>query len=105
MVAHVEISDEFYFLRLKLWEKFFALHGDLKVAKSALQSQLRVENPWNRETIRGYRAPGAAIPFVVLLGTMRYRGGKDFTAIYKRKPVDVYTFTSGEFKRWIVSSK
>jgi hypothetical protein len=103
-MARVEISDGFYFLRLTRWERFFALHGDLKVAESALESRVKVENPWNRETLKGVRSPGTAIPFLVLLGTMRYRGGKDFTAIYKRKPVDVYTFTSGEFNRWIVSS-
>jgi hypothetical protein len=49
------------------------------------------------------RAPGTAIPFVVLLGTMRFRGGKDFIAIYRRKPVDIYEFSAGEFKRWILS--
>ena len=55
--------------------------------------------------LRGFRAPGTAIPLVVLLGTMRFRGGKDFTAIYKRKPANVYTFSTGEFKRWIVSAE
>ena len=65
----------------------------------------RISDPWNRQTLRGVRAPGTGIPFVLLLGTMRFRGGKDFTAIYKRKPADVYTFSAGEFKRWIVSAK
>jgi hypothetical protein len=36
---------------------------------------------------------------------MRYGGGKDFTAIYGKGPVDIYEFSSGEFKRWIVSQK
>jgi hypothetical protein len=61
------------------------------------------ENPWNRSVIKVFRAPGAAIPFVVLLGTMRYRGGKDFTAIYKKKPVEVFEFSNAPFKRWIVT--
>jgi hypothetical protein len=34
---------------------------------------------------------------------MRFKGGKDFTAIYKRGPVKVYEFSAGEFQRWIVS--
>jgi hypothetical protein len=38
-----------------------------------------------------------------LLGTMRYRGGKDFTAIYKKRPVEIYIFKDGPYKRWIVS--
>jgi hypothetical protein len=34
---------------------------------------------------------------------MRFKEGKDFTAIYKRKPVKIYEFSGGEFQRWIVS--
>ena len=36
-----------------------------------------------------------------MLGTMRYSKGKDFVAIYRRRPAAVITFTGGEFKRWI----
>jgi hypothetical protein len=62
-----------------------------------------VENSWHRSVIKGFRAPGAAIPFVVLLGTMRYRGGKDFTAIYKRRAVDIYEFKNSAYRRWILT--
>jgi hypothetical protein len=34
---------------------------------------------------------------------MRFKGGKDFTAMYKRGAVRIYEFQAGEFKRWIVS--
>ena len=64
-------------LKLSVLEKIFALHGDIWVDKSLLTKKVMVENPWRREVIKGFRAPGAAIPFVVLLGTMRYLGGKD----------------------------
>jgi hypothetical protein len=90
-------------LKLSALEKIFALHGDIWVDKSLLTKKLMVENPWRREVIKGFRAPGAAIPFVVLLGTMRYRGGKDFTAIYNRKAVDIYEFKDSAYKRWIVT--
>lgn len=103
-MARVEIVGDSLVLSLNKWERFFSLHRDIRIERTALESQVRVSDPWNRRTIRGFRAPGTAIPFLILLGTMRYRGGKDFTAIYRRKPVDVYTFNSGEFKRWIVSS-
>jgi hypothetical protein len=32
------------------------------------------EELWSSKTLRGIRAPGTAIPYVVLLGTMRGRG-------------------------------
>jgi hypothetical protein len=90
-------------LKLSVLEKIFALHGDIWVDKSLLTNKVTVENPWRREVIKGIRAPGTAIPFVVLLGTMRYRGGKDFTAIYNRTAVDIYEFKHSAYKRWIVT--
>lgn len=90
-------------LKLSVLEKNFALHGDIWVDKSLLTKKVTVENPWRREVIKGIRAPGTAIPFVVLLGTMRYRGGKDFTAIYNRTAVDIYEFKDSAYKRWIVT--
>ncbi len=103
-MAKVIVTDDKVQLVLSLWERVFALHGHLEAPRSALLSITRESNPWTNKLLRGVRAPGTALPYFILLGTMRYRGGKDFTAIYKRKPVDVYTFTTGEFKRWIVSS-
>jgi hypothetical protein len=84
-------------------EKIFALHGDIWIDKSLLTKKAMAENPWHRSVIKGFRAPGAAIPFVVLLGTMRYRGGKDFTAIYKRRAVDIYEFKNSAYRRWILT--
>jgi hypothetical protein len=102
-MAKVEVIDDEYVLRLSRRERFFGLHQEPRAPRDALFSVTRVADPWNRQTLRGVRAPGTAIPFIVLLGTMRFKGGKDFTAIYRRKPVDIYEFSSGEFKRWIVS--
>ena len=90
-------------LKLSVLEKIFALHGDIWVDKSLLTKKVMVESPWRRDVLKGIRAPGTAIPFVVLLGTMRYRGGKDFTAIYNRTAVDIYEFKNSAYKRWIVT--
>lgn len=103
-MAWVEEIDGKYILRLSTWERLLAFHGEPEAPISALISRTHVSDPWNRQTLRGMRAPGTGIPYVLLLGTMRFRGGKDFAAIYKRKPANVYTFSSGEFKRWIVSA-
>ena len=90
-------------LRLSIREKIFALHGNPRANVSDLISATESDTPWTKEVLRGVRAPGTGIPYVVLLGTMRFKGGKDFTAIYKRGPVQIYEFSEGEFKRWIVS--
>ena len=102
MARVIETANQLQ-LKLSMLEKIFALHGDIWVDKSMLTKKVMVEKPWRRSVIKGFRAPGAAIPFVVLLGTMRYRGGKDFTAIYNRTEVDIYEFKDSAYKRWIVT--
>ena len=102
MARIIETANQLQ-LKLSMLEKIFALHGDIWIDKSLLTKKVMVEKPWRRSVIKGFRAPGAAIPFVVLLGTMRYRGGKDFTAIYNRRAVDIYEFKNSSYKRWIVT--
>jgi hypothetical protein len=84
-------------------EKLAALHGNLVASKSDLISRKVVENPWRSGLLKGVRSPGTGIPFYLLLGTMRYKDGKDFTIIYRNKPVEVLEFKGGPYKRWIIS--
>jgi hypothetical protein len=90
-------------LSLTKREKLASLHGNLIANKSDLTSRKVVENPWRSRLLKGVRAPGTAIPFYLLLGTMRYKNGKDFTIIYRNKPVEVLEFKGGPYKRWIIS--
>jgi hypothetical protein len=102
-VAKVIEQDGVITLRLSRLEKMGALHGDISVASNLLQSKTEVSNPWTKEHLRGVRSPGTAIPYRILLGTMRFKGGKDFCAIYKRTPAVIYEFSDAPFKRWVVS--
>ena len=102
-MAEVMQVDGELILQLSLREKIFALHGNPRANLSDLISTTESDTPWTKEVLRGVRAPGTGIPYVVLLGSMRFKGGKDFTAIYKRGPVRIYEFRAGDFKRWIVS--
>jgi hypothetical protein len=102
-VARVIDDGEFFTLKLSILEKVGALHGNIKTAKANLIDITNAENPWQSTVLRGIRAPGTGIPYVILLGTMRYKKKKDFTAIYRRHPVEIYTFKDAEFERWIIS--
>jgi hypothetical protein len=102
MAQVIEANGELI-LQLSLREKIFAFHGNPRAKVSDLISTSESNTPWTKEVLRGVRAPGTGIPYVVLLCTMRFKGGKDFTAIYKRGPVRIYEFGAGDFKRWIVS--
>ena len=92
-------------LSLSIREKIAALHGNLIAKKSDLISRKVVENPWRSQLLKGVRSPGSGIPFYLLLGTMRYKDGKDFTIIYRNKPVEVFEFKGGPYKRWIISKE
>jgi hypothetical protein len=102
-VAQVIEENGELILKLSRLEKIYSLHQNIRVKTSDLVSITEYEKPWNNKVLRGFRAPGTGLPFVILFGTMRFRGGKDFVAIYKRGPVKVYEFKAGEFKRWILS--
>ena len=104
-MAKVQKSETELVLQLSAWEKLGGLHSNPTADVSSLVSVTTAQSPWGRKVLKGIRAPGTGIPYVILLGSMRYRRGKDFTAIYGRGPVDIYEFGSGEFKRWIVSQK
>jgi hypothetical protein len=102
-MAKVLEKDGVFTLKLSRLEKIGALHGDISVPSTKLISKTEVANPWTKEHLRGVRAPGTAIPYVILLGTMRFKGGKDFCAIYRRTSAVIYEFKDAPFKRWIVS--
>ena len=102
-MAKVIEQDGVITLRLSRLEKMGALHGDISVASNLLLSKTEVSNPWTKEHLRGVRSPGTSIPYRILLGTMRFKGGKDFCAIYKRTPAVIYEFSDAPFKRWVVS--
>jgi len=59
-------------------------------------------NPWTTKVLRGIRAPGTGVPYLIMLGTMRHRRGKDFCVVYKRNPVLVLDFKNEKWARWVV---
>ena len=102
MARIIETEDELI-LELSRLEKWGAFHSSIRAPKSALIKSFEFENPWSKGFLQGVRAPGTGIPFVILLGTLRGKGFKDFTAIRGRGPVVVYEFSGLPFRRWIVS--
>lgn len=104
-MAQVVVKGNRVRFELSLWEKLGAFANSQEISLSEIESVETVPNPWTSQVLKGVRAPGTGIPFVVLLGTMRYRGGKDLCAIYKRRPSAIVTVKSGPYKRWIFEIK
>ena len=98
----LKIEGQFLRYELNLIENFGALSRDPKAAIQNLVSVKRYTNPWTVEVLRGIRAPGSGFPFLIMLGTMWHRRGRDFCVVYKRRPVLVLVFDGPGFKRWVI---
>lgn len=103
-MAHLVINSDRARLQLSNLEVLGALRKSPEIALSEIESVEVVSNPWTSQVLKGFRI-GTGFPYVVLLGTMKYLKGKDFCAIYKRRPNAVITMKSGPFKRWIFEIK
>ena len=104
-MAKLEVKDEYVLLKLSKLEALGACHLSMKIPITELLKVEFVENPWTSQTMRGMRAPGTGIPYIIMLGTLRnLKGWKAFCAIYKRKPVAVLSWKSGPFNQWIITA-
>ena len=88
-------------LALSFWEKLGALHSSPRTTIASVEKYEFPEKMWRAQVLRGIRAPGTGIPFVVLLGTMRGRRYRDFVAIKGREKGVILTLNSEPFARWI----
>ena len=83
-------------------EKLGAFGNSPTANVTNLVTYFREENPWTVKTLRGIRAPGTGFPYVIMLGTLWHRKGRDFCVVYKRRPVLVLEFRNEKFKRWVI---
>ena len=104
MAKVVQVGDELI-LELSFWEKMGALHSSPRVSAHSVEKVEFFDELWGSDTLRGVRAPGTALPYVVLLGTLRGRRYRDFVAMRGRGEGVVLTLRSGPFARWIFTLK
>jgi len=100
MAKILKIGNELT-LELSFWEKMGALHLSPRTTIDSIESIEFIDQLWGSSTLRGIRAPGTALPYVVLLGTLRGRNYRDFVAMKGRGEGVVITLKSGPFARWI----
>lgn len=87
---------------LSLLEIIGAFGNSPKARIANLKSVTKRDDPWTTQVLRGIRAPGTGFPYLIMLGTLRHRKGKDFCVVYKRRPVLVLEFENEPFKRWVI---
>ncbi len=100
MAKILKIGNELT-LELSFWEKMGALHLSPRTSIDSIESIEFIDQLWGSSTLRGVRAPGTALPYVVLLGTLRGRNYRDFVAMKGRGEGVVITLKSSPFARWI----
>jgi len=89
-------------VRLNSVEKLGALHGSIRVPLDDVAAVQPSNAVWDE--LRGLRMPGTGLPGVIALGTWRFRGGKDFVAVYRSTGI-VVTLANSEWNRLVVSSR
>jgi hypothetical protein len=82
-------------VRLKPLEKLAAFRfGTLRAPVSSVTAAVAVPDAWKE--LRGIRAPGTGLPFVIAYGTRRFGGGKDFVLVRGgRRPALRVEFAEG----------
>jgi hypothetical protein len=101
-VARIELGADRIVVRLGRFERLGALvAGDPSVPRAAVRA-VRVSHRPFRE-LRGIRAPGTGFPGAIALGTWRRRRGKDFAAVYGKRPAVVVELEGAEWCRLVVS--
>jgi hypothetical protein len=98
----LKIEGESFRYKLSWLENFGAFWRDPKSKIANLSAVTAHENPWSIQVLRGIRAPGTGFPFLIMLGTMWHRRGRDFCVIYLRKPVLLLEFEGERFRRWVI---
>jgi hypothetical protein len=101
-MARLAVEGGDLVVRLNPLEKLGALHGSVRVSLSNVTAVQPSNAVWRE--LCGLRMPGTGFPGVIALGTWRYRGGKDFVAVYRNAGL-VITLADSEWTRLVVSSR
>lgn len=99
-MARLAIDGEDLVISLSPLERLGALMlAEPRVPLSQVRF-VRVSHKPFRE-LRGIRSPGTGVPGMIALGTRRHRGGRDFVAIFGKRPAVVVEL--GPCGRFVVS--
>jgi hypothetical protein len=103
-VAHLDLAGDTLILHLSLLERLGGfVSGDAHVPLTSVRAARVTDDPWGE--LRGIRMPGTGLPGKIALGTRRFNGGKDFVAVYGRRPAVIVELAGVEFSRLVVSTR
>jgi hypothetical protein len=90
-------------IRLTRSEKILSLRrANIEIPLDSLKSATLTEDPWI--WLRGIRAPGAAVPLTLAVGTWKFHDGKDFLLIKGTKTSVVLDLVDHDYSRVIITT-
>ena len=101
-MADLLLQPDCLSVRLGGWERFGTFQGNFDIPWDDIIHAEAVSDMWPR--VRGWRWPGIGIPHVILVGRMRYRGGRDFCALIGTKPGIVLELTNAPYERILATA-
>jgi hypothetical protein len=100
-VANLLIDDNAVTVALSVLEKAEALHGDIRVPRTAI---VRVRSvPDGMAEVHGLRMPGSGFPGVIMVGTWRNSDGVTFAVCHGRRPAVVLDLAGQPYDRIVVT--
>lgn len=102
-MARLHIAGAQLHLHLSRAEKVQTLHSDFEVPLAHVVSVDPAHDLWPH--LRGIRAPGTGIPRLLLLGTMRFKTGRDFCIAYHGKPGVIIHLREEKYERLLVATE
>jgi hypothetical protein len=102
-VARLLIEGSELVVCLSLLERIGAfVRNEPRVPVTSVRSVRAVADGWPE--LRGYRAPGTGLPGVIMLGTVRRRGERDFAAVYRHGSAIVVELQGATWSRFVVTT-
>ena len=102
-MARLNVEGGDLVLNLSGLEKVEGFHGNIHVPVSSVENVRCTPDPWSE--LRGIRAPGTGVPWIILVGTRRAGGVKDFAAIHGHGPAIVVELAGADYGRLVVTEE
>lgn len=102
-MAQLHVAGAALKLLLSRAEKLQTLHSDFEVPLEHVVAVDPAHDLWPH--LRGIRAPGTGIPRVLLLGTLRFKNGRDFCIAYHGKPGVIIRLRDERYERLLIATE
>ncbi len=102
-MTRLNVEGDDLVLNLSGLEKIEGFHGDIRVPVSSVREVRCTDDPWSE--LRGIRAPGTGVPWVISVGTRRGGGVKDFAAVHGQGSAMVVELEGADYGRLVVTEE